>query len=77
MQNLIKSNERLDDLQCNDLFIIQNPNKYCFTSDSVALANFAKVKSGGKLVDLCSGSGVIGILMTAKNNISSVKLVEI
>ncbi|MBQ9791304.1 MAG: methyltransferase [Clostridia bacterium] len=77
MQNLIKNNERLDDLQCNDLFIIQNPDKYCFTSDAVALANFAKVKSGGRLVDLCSGSGVIGILMSAKNNVSQVHLVEI
>lgn len=77
MQNLIKNNERLDDLQCNGLYIIQNPDKYCFTSDAVALANFAKVKSGGSLVDLCSGSGVIGILMGAKNKISSVHLVEI
>ena len=77
MENLIKSNERLDDLQCNGLYIIQNPTKYCFTSDSVALANFAKVKPHGRLVDLCSGSGVIGILMSAKNIVSDVTLVEL
>ena len=77
MQNLIKNNERLDDLQCNGLYIIQNPDKYCFTSDSVALANFAKVKPNGRLVDLCSGSGVIGILMNAKNKVKDVTLVEI
>ena len=66
-----KNNERLDDLQCNGLYIIQDPNKYCFTSDAVALANFAKVKSGGSVVDLCSGSGVIGILIGAKNKVNS------
>ena len=40
----LKENERLDDLQFNNLFIIQNKNSYCFTSDAVALANFVKVK---------------------------------
>ena len=74
---LIKENERLDDLQFNNLFIIQDIKGYCFTSDAVALANFVKVKSGGKLVDLCSGSGVIGILASAKNKVSKTILVEI
>ena len=73
----LKDNERLDDLQIGGLYIIQDPDEYCFTSDAVALANFAKCRSGGKLVDLCSGSGVIGILMNAKNHISDVYLVEI
>ena len=75
--SLLKDNERLDDLQFNNLYIIQNEKGYCFTSDAVALANFVTVKSGGKLVDLCSGSGVIGILAAAKNNIESAVLVEI
>ena len=74
---LIKENERLDDLQFNNLFIIQDTKGYCFTSDAVALANFVKVKNGGKLVDLCSGSGVIGILASAKNKVSKTILVEI
>ena len=74
---LLLDNERLDDLQIGGLYIIQNPKEYCFTSDAVALANFAKCKSGGKLVDLCSGSGVIGILMNAKNKINEVYLVEL
>lgn len=73
----LKTNERLDDLQFNNLFIIQNKNGYCFTSDAVALANFVKVKSGGTVVDLCSGSGVIGILVQAKNKVSKTILVEL
>jgi tRNA1(Val) A37 N6-methylase TrmN6 len=74
---LIKENERLDDLQFNNLYIIQDAKGYCFTSDAVALANFVSVKSGGKLVDLCSGSGVIGILASAKNTVEKTVLVEI
>lgn len=74
---MIKSNECLEDLQCNNLFIIQEKDGYRFTSDAVALANFVKVKPRGRVVDLCSGSGVIGILISAKNPISSVTLVEL
>ena len=77
MHNYLKQNERLDDLQINNLFIIQDPKGYCFTSDAVQLANFVKCKKGDNVVDLCSGSGVIGILINAKNNLNKVWLVEI
>jgi len=73
----MKENERLDDLQFNNLFIIQNKDEYLFTSDAVALANFVHVSNYGRVVDLCSGSGVIGILVNAKNKVKDVTLVEI
>jgi tRNA1(Val) A37 N6-methylase TrmN6 len=63
MKVKINSNESLEDLQCNGLFILQEKDGYRFTSDAVALANFVKVKNNGRVVDLCSGSGVIGILI--------------
>lgn len=69
--------KRLDDLQYNGLMIYQDSDSYCFTSDAVHLANFVKAPKNAKVVDLCSGSGVIGMLVFAKNNIDSVKLVEI
>ena len=74
---ILNDDERLDDLQINNLYIIQNKNDYCFTSDSVALANFARVPNNGRLIDLCSGSGVVGILMSAKNSPKDITLVEI
>lgn len=67
----------LEDLQCKGLMIYQSKDGYRFTSDAVALANFVTVKNGGVLVDLCSGSGVIGILANAKNRIKQVYLVEL
>lgn len=66
---ILKENERLDDLQYNDMYIIQDPNGYCFTSDAVILANNATVKKGDRVCDLGTGSGIIPILITAKNDI--------
>jgi tRNA1Val (adenine37-N6)-methyltransferase len=60
-------NERLDDLHRNGYKIIQNPDWFCFGMDAVLLSGFAKVHKGQKHVDLCSGSGVVPILLAAKS----------
>lgn len=73
----LKEGERLDDLQYNNLQIIQHSQKYCFTTDAVLLANFVTAKKESKVVDLCSGSGVIGILVQAKTKAENVTLVEL
>ena len=77
MEIKVNKDERLDDLQFNNLFIIQKREGYCFTSDAVALANFVKTKPNSKIIDLCSGSGVIGILAHEKNKAKNTILVEI
>ena len=64
----LTENERLDDLQCDGLKIVQNKGLYSFTSDSVVLANFLKIKSGERAVEIGSGSGIISILATKKTN---------
>ena len=74
---LLKNNERLEDLLCNNQYIIQSKDEYLFTSDAVALANFVHVSNFGRVVDLCSGSGVVGILVNAKNKVQDVTMVEI
>lgn len=67
----------LEDLGCNNLKILQDDKEYRFTSDSVLLANFFKAKKGDNVVELCSGSGVISILGTAKTNAENFYLFEI
>ena len=74
---MVKGNERIDDLECRGYKIIQKPDGYCFTSDSVLLANFVKAGKKDKVVDLCTGSGVIALLMDAKYSPKSVTGVEI
>ncbi len=77
MNNLLKENERLDDLELDNLMIIQDRNGYKFSTDSVLLANFAKAKPSDVCVDLCSGGGVVAILFSYKNKIKKSYAVEI
>lgn len=74
----LKENERIDDLQCNGLSIIQNKKEFCFGIDAVLLSDFAKnVKKDGKIVDLCTGTGVIAILLSSKSKAEKIYGVEI
>lgn len=75
METLLKVGERLDDLQCDGLMLIQNPEYYTFTSDSVLLANYEKYH--GTLCELCAGSGVISLLVSAKCNVAHIDTLEI
>ena len=72
----LHENERIDDLQYNGLKIIQNKELYCFTCDAVLLANFVKATYKDDMIDLCSGSGVVGILAQAKTNAKSLTCLE-
>lgn len=74
---MLKDGERLDDLEYKGLKIIQHPDGYCFTSDSVLLSNLINVKRTDRVVDLGTGSGIIAILTAAKYQPKTVYGVEI
>ncbi len=63
---MLKEGERLDDLQLKSLKIIQNRKGFCFGIDAVLLSAFAEVKSGERVLDLGTGTGVIPILLCGK-----------
>ena len=58
--------ERLDELQRCGFKIIQNPKKFCFGMDAVLLSGFARARTGDKVLDIGTGTGIIPILMAAK-----------
>lgn len=73
----LKENERIDDLQRNGYQIIQDPNRFCFGMDAVLLSSFAKAKEGDSVLDLCTGTGIIPILMEAKTKADKFVALEI
>lgn len=74
----LKENERIDDLQYKNLKIIQNKNAFCFGIDAVLLSDFSKkIKDDSIVVDLCSGTGIVAILLEAKTNAKKIYSVEI
>ena len=63
MNGKIISQERIDDLGINGYRILQDPDRFCFGIDAVLLAHFAKPKKNAAIVDFCTGTGIIPILM--------------
>ncbi|WP_276357706.1 tRNA1(Val) (adenine(37)-N6)-methyltransferase [Cohnella caldifontis] len=73
---LVRPEERLDHLLTQDLRIIQSPEVFSFSLDAVLLARFAGVPPKGKILDLCTGNGVIPLLLTTRTeaNIDGVEI---
>jgi tRNA1(Val) A37 N6-methylase TrmN6 len=57
--------EVAEDMGFDGLKIVQDTRLYRFTSDSVLLSKFARVKKGEKVADFCSGSGIVGFHLHA------------
>ncbi|WP_141336431.1 tRNA1(Val) (adenine(37)-N6)-methyltransferase [Paenibacillus sp. tmac-D7] len=58
--------ERIDDLLTQDLKIIQSEDVFSFSLDAVLLARFCSVPTRGRMIDLCTGNGVIPLLLTTR-----------
>lgn len=71
MEEVLLEDERLDFLLAEDLRIIQSPSVFSFSLDAVLLAHFSRIpKKKGKIIDLCSGNGIIPLLLSTRTNAS-------
>ena len=78
MEIKLKDNERVDDLEYKNLKIIQNKNGFCFGIDSVLLSDFAKdIRNNSTVLDLGTGTGILGILLCAKTKLSKIYGIDI
>lgn len=72
----IHEQERVDDLLTHQLQIIQSDEVFSFSMDAVLLARFASVPKYGKILDLCTGNGVVPILLSTRSeaNIEGIEI---
>ena len=65
-----------DIISNSGIIINQDKELYSFNLDTILLYNFAKPAQKGKIVDLCSGNGAIGLTLANKTK-AQIYLVEI
>lgn len=69
----IFNDEKLDDLDYKGLKIIQKKDGFCFGMDSVIIANFVRIsRKNAVIADLGTGTGIISILVSAKNDVDKI-----
>jgi tRNA1(Val) A37 N6-methylase TrmN6 len=74
----LHASERIDDLLTNDLKIIQSDEVFSFSLDAVLLGRFCYMPPRGKVMDLCTGNGVIPLLLSTrtKANVIGIEIQE-
>ncbi len=72
-----KEDETIDDLQLKGLNLIQKKDGFKFGIDAVLLSDFAYIKNKHKVIDLCTGTGIIPFLIYGKYEPQSVYGLEI
>ena len=74
---MIKLEEEIASLGLKNLKIIQKKGGFRFGTDAVLLARFAAPKKKDRVVDLCSGTGIVPILLSGLYEPKEIVAVEI
>lgn len=72
----LKESEVIDELNIKGLKIIQDSEGFKYGTDAVILAKFANIKKNGKVLDLCTGGGIVPLLICGLKEPKSIVGVE-
>ena len=77
MKLLPPEKERIDDLRRGGQQLIQNSAAPCFAIDALLLADFCQPKAADRLLELGSGTGVVSLLLAAKQPNCQISALEL
>ena len=69
--------ETIEELHIKPLKLVQNKKLFCFGIDAILLFDFCKIKQSQKICELCSGNGIISVLLSSKLQNGHIDAVEI
>ena len=69
--------ETLEDLEREGLKIIQKEKGFRFGVDAVLLSDFAKIRKNDMVMDFCTGTGVLPILLYGKSQAKEIMGIEL
>jgi len=72
-----KTKETIEDLQYKGLKIIQNKSCFCFGTDAVLLADFINLKKDDKVLDFCTGTGIVPVLLSGRARAKKIVGIEL
>lgn len=72
----LKREERVEELG-GGLRVIQNPSWFCYGTDAVMLASFAEAKPQEKLMDFCTGTAIVPLLLSRRTNCRDMTALEL
>lgn len=77
MEQRIFVDETIEDLQAGGLRLIQKKDGFRFGTDAILLADFAKGIAAQEILDLCTGTGIVPMLLSHKTSAAHIFGLEI
>ncbi|GFP73983.1 tRNA1(Val) (adenine(37)-N6)-methyltransferase [Clostridium fungisolvens] len=77
IEKIVNNDESIDDLQLGGIHLIQKKDGFRFGVDAVLLANFANVKNNSRVIDMCTGTGIVPFILAGKTKASSITGLEV
>lgn len=75
--SFVKEGETVEELNLHGLRIIQKEKGFRFGVDAVLLSDFAEVRKNDRVMDFCTGTGIVPILLYGKTKAGEIHGLEI